>query len=1108
MSASMHRTALLITTVILSVARSVGGAPERGVFVRNDGQWPTAVQYRAGSMLGVYLEASGITWSQMEPDASHRLHDFMHLDDEAMKAFTVRGHAWHVDFVGADPNARWQGVQPGTEHLNFLLGNDPSKWAGHVPVFARALNADLWPGVDLVMRIEGASFKYDLLLERSLDVELIRFAYSGPDAMRIDATGSLIIGTSVGNITEAAPVAFYADGTRETIPCRYVLNGNTVGFIFDGPVDAQRAIVIDPVVLAATYSGTGDLGLTENYGGSATYSADGSIFTGAHCFDQGYPTTPGAFQLNFPGGPYSIAISKLNADGSNRLWATYLGGNGNDTPASMIEDTDGTLVIMGTSNSDNYPCTPNAFDDSWGGGFIYRDIVVSRLSPDGSTLIGSTYVGGVDDDGWNGLQANLGDHVMGEVILDAAGDIYVCNTSSSPDFPVSPNAVQTVDGGMQDAVVFKLNYDASALLWSTRMGGIYHDVASGLHLDGTGGVYVVGSAADNGMPFGGTGYQPSFAGSHDGFIAHLVNDGTAIAGATYLGGADFDLLQRVDIDPQGRIYVLGQHPSPITVQPAGTFSTATGSILIARFSPDLNSLDLMTRVAEGMSPNSFLVDACGKVYISGYYPDGPLTADALQTDPGGFYVGLYDVDVSAHLFGTNFGLQGEHLDAGMSRFTPEGVLYQAGCEDGWPGTYATTPNAWSTTPATSYDVVVFKMELGTAGNGLSAQFTATASAPCAPTEFTFDNTGGGTSWTWDFGDNTATSALFEPTHTYTQPGTYTVTLIAMDPNACVPSDTVQQEVVIGGAGGVTVTLSAVPAGTCTDLSVAITASATGDNLLVEWSLGDGTAGTGMLTTHTYPNAGSYTITLTATDTLCGGTDQATEQVQVGSGLAVDLGPDTVACPGTEVLLTAGPVGATYVWSSGANASSIEVGPGLWWVDVSLNGCLGTDTITVAEATLPSVPDPDPLCPGESIALSLPPGSQDIVWWNGSTSATVVLNESGTYTYAGNSTDGCPFAGAIEVMYVDANDGLYVPNAFTPNGDGINDVFAAVGAAEEISLRILNRWGEEVFSSDLPIWDGTYHGAEPKEDIYIYTLSYHAQCGTGRSKVTGHVTLLR
>ncbi|MBK7086870.1 MAG: PKD domain-containing protein [Flavobacteriales bacterium] len=67
------------------------------------------------------------------------------------------------------------------------------------------------------------------------------------------------------------------------------------------------------------------------------------------------------------------------------------------------------------------------------------------------------------------------------------------------------------------------------------------------------------------------------------------------------------------------------------------------------------------------------------------------------------------------------------------------------------------------------------MELGTAGNGLSAQFTATASAPCAPTEFTFDNTGGGTSWTWDFGDNTATSALFEPTHTYTQPGTYTVT---------------------------------------------------------------------------------------------------------------------------------------------------------------------------------------------------------------------------------------------------------------------------------------------------------------------------------------------
>ncbi|QQR88327.1 MAG: gliding motility-associated C-terminal domain-containing protein [Flavobacteriales bacterium] len=641
------------------------------------------------------------------------------------------------------------------------------------------------------MHTEGAAFKYDLFLNNVQDVERIKLRYTGPDRMTLLQDGSLEIGTSVGDLTEGAPVAYYADGKQERVECRYVVEDQTVSFAFDGAVDPLRPIVIDPVILAATYSGTGDIGWTENYGGSATYGADGSIFTGAHCFSQGYPTTPGAFQLNFPGGPYSMAISKLSADGTALLWATYLGGDGNDTPASMIEAADGSLVIMGTSNSENYPCSPDAFDDTWGGGLIERDIVISRLSADGADLLASTYVGGSDDDGWNGVQENVGDHVVGEVVLDDSGDVYVCNATWSTNFPTTTGAIQTASAGAQDAVVFKMSADLSALMWSTRLGGELNDVAYGLHLDGSGGVFVVGSTGDGNMPFPGIGHQPAFAGTRDGFVAHIVDNGTSLAGSTYFGGEDLDQLQRVDLDAQGKVHLLGQHASLITVQPTGTFSTGNSGVVVARFSEDLATLEMSTCIASGYAPSAFRVDQCGRVYTSGYLPssDIPVTSDAVQSNPVGYYVGVYDTGLSSQLFGTYFGLDGDHQDAGMSRFNEEGVLFQALCEDGWPGPFPTTVNAWSTTPAESFDVLAFILDTELGSAEVTASFTQVTADTCAPMTWSLSSIGTADSWVWDFGDGTAATTGADPTHTYLTQGSYTITLIASSSNDCVASDT-------------------------------------------------------------------------------------------------------------------------------------------------------------------------------------------------------------------------------------------------------------------------------------------------------------------------------
>src|SRR5690606_9157627 len=110
--------------------------------------------------------------------------------------------------------------------------------------------------------------------------------------------------------------------------------GNSVSFSFPNGYDVSKELIIDPVVIASTLSGTP--GFSSNYGHGATFDLAGNVYSHAIAFGSEYPVTTGAIQMNFGGGSTDIAISKYNPTGTDLLYATYIGGNGGDYPHSTI----------------------------------------------------------------------------------------------------------------------------------------------------------------------------------------------------------------------------------------------------------------------------------------------------------------------------------------------------------------------------------------------------------------------------------------------------------------------------------------------------------------------------------------------------------------------------------------------------------------------------------------------------------------------------------------------------------------------------------------------------------------------------------------------------
>ena len=1130
--------------LVLSIAAAIAGQvrahghghEEVAVqFHANKGQWPLQVLYRAQTPGGVlFVEPTAFTYV-LSSGGEHLAHGRKDAVIEPLKM-----HAFKVHFEGGVAAAH-QGVHRMPHYVNYFLGDDRSKWAGGVPVFAGIELNEIYPGIG--MRVDGhEGLKYDWLVAPGADAARIVMRYEGADELALNG-GLLFVSTSAGRVVEQRPVAWQViHGQKRPVDCRFALKGERVTFEFPYGYDKRYPLVIDPVVTFSSYIGSS----ANNFGFTATYDNGGHLYGGGIVFAAGYPVTTGVLDPSFNGGTIDMGISKFTPQGNALVWSTYIGGSANECPHSMVANSNNELYILGTTNSTDFPTTAGCFDNSFAGGsnppfsgtygFTYNtgtDIVMVHLNEASNALIGSTYVGGSGNDGLNQTSPvlrNYGDPFRGEIALDLLERPMVATSTTSTNAPVTQSASQPSSGGGQDGYIFRMNPELTEMLWATYYGGSGVDAAFGIQVSSTGHVYVTGGTTSSNAPMVGNGVANTFAGSTDGFILRYDPDGTQLLNSTFVGTSSFDQTYFVQLDVSDNVYVVGQTQGNYPVTP-GKYANANASQFIHKFNTALSSSLWSTRIAgtqnSNISPTAFLVSNCGQIYFSGWggttnlvtsSTNGlPVTPDAfkLTTDGSDFYLMVLNQEAESLAYATFFGgTSAEHVDGGTSRFDKNGVVYQAVCA-GCSGTYTTTPGAWSSVNGSSCNLGVFKIDFEQGVQvGISADVTDLTI--CLNTAVNFSAVGSANTWTWNFGDGSPSVQGAQVTHSFTSEGEFEVMLVGVDSLSCNLADTAYATITVVAPLVLEPGFMAEPSSDCQGFSVEFFNTST-SGAAYSWSFGDGGTSTQTNPVHAYSAPGSYQVVLSVTDVLCQNTVSTSQTVVLDPpSLEIELEPQVALCDGASVVLDAGPGYDTYSWSNGSASQVTTVSAvGNYTVTVTEGICVGSASVLVVAQPLPPRAADVITCPGQDAIASVPFPTSSVLWSTGDTTRTILVGQAGEYAFVAIDEVGCTIRDTIEVTLITlAESGATIPNVFSPNGDGLNDTFAVQGDfLEKFSMEILNRWGQTIYNTSEQTrgWNGGQNNTSDKapDGTYFYVVTFKDRCSSEPLTTrTGHVTLVR
>lgn len=1083
-------------------------------FEENHTQYPSQVKYKVGIGSGttMFMEQNRFTYVKYDPAQLEQIHDAAEHGDNAnaRKDGVVDLHAFRMTFVGANPNALVSAINPRPYYTNYFIGSDQSKWSSNVSSYNEVFYTGLYSGINLSAYSVNGQFKYDFIVAPNADPSQIKLQFDGTDGISVQ-NNMLLIHLSTGDMVEQVPYTWQEiNNVKYPVACEYVIasDGKTVSFNFPNGYNHNFPLVIDPVLVAATYSGAPQS--TTTYGHCATYDPDGNIYTGGECFNPGYPTQAGSFQTTF-GGNVDIAVAKLDPNGSTLLWSTYLGGSSREIPNSLFANGNGDLYVLGASSSQNYPVSAGCFDASYNGASSGADddIVVTHVNNTGTALVGSTYVGGSANDGggW-GMPWNMNGHdgMRGEIVVDAAGNAWVASFTESSNFPTSAGTYDATLGGTWDAVVFRLNPTCATLGWSTYLGGSNADGAYALRVTPAGEALCTGVTCSSDFPATPGTYDGTYnGGTSDGFVARFNAGGNSLVSATYFGTSSNEICYFMDMDGNGNPYVFGVSTGAMPVT-AGVYSNAGASNFVTKFDPFLFSITFSTVFGSGpasyLEPEAFMIDSCENIYCSGFnsqstYPVTATTAlypTQASCSGGSCYFIVLSKDALQLSFGSFY--FGWHVDGGTSRFDPSGAIYQGICIGS--GGAPTPAWAWKDNlNAPSWDMYVVKIDFQMAGVNAVAS-AAPNDTICENTSVSFTNTSNGYQYYWDYDDGSPIDTTASPTHLYTTTGTYNVQLVAVDSNSCNVADTTylvitvlpQPTVWLGNdttiCGPANITLDATSPG-CTYLwsTGATTPTITATTSNTYWVVVDNgvcsATDTMVINAFAIPDIGSDTVVCTGqtllldagnpgstyqwstgvqTQTITVGTTgiywvdvtsgsctfRDSIDVQVLSVQQPDLGSDTAVCPGVQVTFTGADPNATYTWSDGSTGPSFTAdSAGTYWVIASIGNCSLSDSVNITFLASVELGSAVSLCNvDQGVTLDAGNPGSSYLWNNGSTSQTITVVESGMYYVDVINSSNCNLTDTIEVTGELGGGTMFAPNTFTPNGNHKNDVFYVYG----------------------------------------------------------------
>ncbi len=592
---------------------------------------------------------------------------FLTPDEVVLSLGSTDPAVFRMTLAGQNSNPRIEGVDPLMSTTNYLLGADAGGWRKDVPSFSKVRYHSVYRGIDVVYYGNGSHLEYDFVVAPQADPNNIQLDYKGVESLSVDKSGDLVLNTGAGEVRQQKPTVYQdIQGKRVFLDGAYVIKGKRRVAFKVGRYDKSKPLIIDPVLVYSSYFGGTAGGTTGDLGIAIAVDAAGNAYVTGHTGSPAFPVT-NASQPSLGGGQDAFVL-KLNPAGTSVLFSTFIGGSASDEGHSIVLDGQNNIVIAGHTSSPNFPVV-NGAQAKIGGN---QDAFVLKLNNSGTAILYSTFLGG-----------DLDDRALG-VVLDTAGATYVTGMASSRNFPTSNPFQGTNGGGLSDVFVAKLNSNG-AIVYSTYVGGIGHDHAYSIAVDGEANAYVVGFTTSVNFPTKAPIIEFFNGGADDAFVFKLNPAGNAMVYSTFFGGGGSEAAVRVAVDSAGSAHVAG-----LTSSPNFPLKNAIQSLyfensdaFVVKFTPDASDVVYSTFLGgfgtEGAS--GIALDAAGNTYVSGFttsfdFPAVNSVQAFLSSDRDAFVTKLMP-DGQKILYSTYLGGFGIDGAVGLTA-TPSGDVFVTG----------------------------------------------------------------------------------------------------------------------------------------------------------------------------------------------------------------------------------------------------------------------------------------------------------------------------------------------------------------------------------------------------------------------------------------------
>jgi gliding motility-associated-like protein len=1024
---------------------------------------------------------------------------------------------------------------------NYYLAHTGQSGIINVHTFKTITYKNIYPHIDLVLHAKVQGLKYEFVVNPGGKVNDIQMQWNGLNSLKLLDNGGLSYQCALGKMDEGQPVS-YQD--KNLIKSRFMMKQNRISFKVD-LYNKSRTLILDPVLIWGTYFG----------GTSADRSYDIKTDVFSDVYITGITTsitgiaTKGAYQAS-QNGNYDIFIAKFKSNG-NLLWATYYGGEEGDEAARIALDPAGNIYITGTTSSTYGIATPGAYKSN----FIsngYADAFLAKFDNYGYRKW-ATYFGGSDHDKGTGVYA------------DGQGFVYMTGATYSTKGIATSNAYQKVLVGGFGGDAFLAKFDVKGKIqWATYFGGADDDFAKTILADQQGNVFCCGySLSKTGIATNGA-YQTSMAGYEDAFLAEFSSAGI-LKWSTYFGGTNSDDGADLLLDNSGNIYLAGSTGSISGISTKGAFQTSfaggTSDAFLAKFN---NNGNLQWSTYYGTDQNDYCqriaLDTNGNIYMSGYSFSitGLATKGAYQTSNIGS--GTNDAFLAKfnenglRLWSTYFGGSEEDLSWGVAA-DRLGNIYLSGYTTS--DSHIATSGGYRTSYSNNTDVFLAKFNNTPVVDAGIIGIISPVDSVC-PGGYTvkvklknfskiqlnavtvFCSINGKTSSPYLWAGKLSVNGVININIGYFRlpPGTDTIKCWTFSPNGITDS-VPQNDTTIN-----IIKVFSLPdanAGPDTTLcyNQVYTMQGSGGVRYTWYPATYLSSATDPSAKAVLPNTQHYLLVVKNTR---GCSDTARVLMKVRPKLKVHLSASKIhACIGDTVTITAQGTGGDklhydYTWPYDAKAHNERIinGTKSGWHKVILNdNCTPVSASDSIYITFFESPIADftinPLSPvkiNKAINFLNRSSNAKTYYWTFGTKFTSNLAspryfyiDTGQYKVmlVAYGSGGCPndtiysYVDIIGEKFV-----VYIPNSFTPNGDGKNDFFEISGSGiKSYYCTIYNRWGELIFEnkpafqtvSGTVEWDGSFIGSQVPEGIYLYQLKV-IDLDNNPHYLSGTITVLR